>query len=139
MGNTRPLGMARETSTTWWCSHCGVSLAAAPGGSFRCAFCGRGTHVQHHRRGAGERDVSPPVPFSSPPRPMALGSMMTRREVPASYPRVCGKKRALLVGVSYAGTAYELKGTVNDVKQMRRLLCEQFAFPSGCILELTGN
>ncbi|GJN31670.1 hypothetical protein PR202_gb20094 [Eleusine coracana subsp. coracana] len=132
--NTRPLGMGRARATpTWWCSHCGVSLTS---GSVRCAFCGRArTHVEHRQhRGAGTRDVSL-VPTSPPPR-MAPGSMW-RLEVPASYPKVCGKKRALLVGVSYTATTYELKGTVNDVKQMRRLLCDKFDFPSESILELT--
>ncbi|OEL37240.1 Metacaspase-1 [Dichanthelium oligosanthes] len=59
------------------------------------------------------------------------------REIPAGYPKVSGRKRALLVGVSYMGTARELKGTINDVTEMRRLLVDKFGFPSGCILELT--
>jgi hypothetical protein len=50
-----------------------------------------------------------------------------------------GSKRALLVGVSYTGTKHELRGTVNDVKEMRSLLCDRFGFPSACILELTGK
>jgi metacaspase-1 len=136
MGNTRPVGMAsaRATKTAWWCSHCGVSLAAVPGsgGSVRCAFCHRATRVEHHQRGVvGERDMTEEAP-PSPPRSLAA-------PMPPSYPRVCGKKRAVLVGVSYTGTAYELKGTANDVREMRRLLCDKFGFTSGCILELTGT
>jgi hypothetical protein len=50
-----------------------------------------------------------------------------------------GKKRAVLVGVSYTGTDYELRGTVNDVDSMKSLLCGKFGFPSNCILVLTGN
>ncbi|TVU46780.1 hypothetical protein EJB05_06341, partial [Eragrostis curvula] len=142
MGNTRPLGMSSATSTrtTWWCSHCGVSLAAAPGSragsSVRCAFCHRTTHVQHQRGVVINRDIAEEAPMTtSPPR---VSTSARAREMPASYPAVSGsKKRALLVGVSYSGTAYELKGTVNDVKEMRRLLRDSFGFPDGCILELT--
>ncbi|XP_062215440.1 metacaspase-1-like [Phragmites australis] len=124
--------MAGARTTTSWCSHCGVGLAAPPGSasSVRCAFCHRVTRVEHHR-GVGESAITLAAP--SPPRPPCSA----RRELPAGYPRVSGKKRALLVGVSYTGTPHELRGTVNDVKEMRRLLCDKFGFPSGCILELT--
>ncbi|XP_064993161.1 metacaspase-1-like isoform X2 [Musa acuminata AAA Group] len=56
---------------------------------------------------------------------------------PSSFPRVRGKKRAVLVGISYAGRQYELKGTVNDVNCMRYMLTEKFGFPAECILVLT--
>jgi metacaspase-1 len=37
------------------------------------------------------------------------------QELPASFPRVRGcKKRALLVGISYAATKHELRGAVNS-------------------------
>lgn len=58
---------------------------------------------------------------------------------PSSFPRVRGKKRAVLVGISYAGRQYELKGTVNDVNCMRYMLTEKFGFPAECILVLTGT
>jgi hypothetical protein len=57
--------------------------------------------------------------------------------LPASYPHARGKKRALLVGISYSYTKYELKGTVNDVNCMTYLLRERFGFPTDCILVLT--
>uniref|UniRef100_J3LPD8 Peptidase C14 caspase domain-containing protein n=1 Tax=Oryza brachyantha TaxID=4533 RepID=J3LPD8_ORYBR len=57
--------------------------------------------------------------------------------LPASYPRFRGKKRALLVGISYAATKYELRGTVNDVNCMSFLLRERFGFPADSILVLT--
>jgi hypothetical protein len=60
-----------------------------------------------------------------------------RRELPAGYPVARGKKRAVLVGVSYTGTEYELRGTVNDVDSMKSLLCDRFGFPGDCILVLT--
>jgi hypothetical protein len=72
---------------------------------------------------------------SPPPQQPASGSL---QELPASFPRVRGcKKRALLVGISYAATKYELRGAVNDVNCMSYLLRERFGFPAGCILVLT--
>lgn len=48
-------------------------------------------------------------------------------------------KRALLCGVSYNyKRKYRLKGTVNDVKDMRDLLINRFAYPAHCIRVLTG-
>lgn len=58
---------------------------------------------------------------------------------PPSFPRVRGNKRAVLVGISYVGRRYELKGTVNDVNCMRYLLIERLGFPAEGILVLTGK
>nr|CAB3495728.1 unnamed protein product [Digitaria exilis] len=143
MGNTRPLPTANSTRTTRaWCAHCGMGLAAPPpgssgGSSVRCAFCHRvTTRTIARQRGVGDRSGMTTTMVASPP-PRAPLLLSVQREIPASYPKICGKKRALLVGVTYTGTPYELKGTVNDVAEMRRLLVDMFGFPSSCILELT--
>ncbi|XP_052157074.1 metacaspase-6-like [Oryza glaberrima] len=39
-----------------------------------------------------------------------------------------GRKRAVLVGINYAGTEGELKGCLNDVARMRRCLVDRFGF-----------
>lgn len=126
MGNTGP------PRTTSWCSHCGAGLVAPPGGSsssVRCALCHRVTRIERHRSVGNAMVLAPP----SPPRTL----IPVRRELPAGYPVARGKKRAVLVGVSYTGTDYELRGTVNDVDSMKSLLCDKFGFPSDCILVLT--
>lgn len=117
---------------TSWCRHCGASIVAPPAGSsssVRCALCRRVTRVERHR----SVDNTLALALSSPPRT----APSTRREVPAGYPVSRGKKRAVLVGVSYTGTTYELKGTVKDVELMKNLLCDKFGFPGDCILVLT--
>ncbi|OQU92489.1 hypothetical protein SORBI_3001G351200 [Sorghum bicolor] len=132
-----------------------MGLAAAapqpgPGGSsVRCAFCHGVTRIEHHQhqRGGGRvgesattttRTLAAEASLPRPPPPPVSAGLL---EIPASYPRRVsgggGSKRALLVGVSYTGTKHELRGTVNDVKEMRSLLCDRFGFPSACILELT--
>lgn len=144
MGNTRWLGMpsSSRTTTSWsWCSHCGMRLATPPGSgsSVLCAFCHRVTRIERHKnRGVGDGAAATTMALAvtSPPCAPLLS---VKRGFPAGYPRICGKKRALLVGVSYTGTPHELKGTANDVAEMRRILVDKFGFPSGCILELTGK
>ncbi|KAK8648047.1 hypothetical protein V6N13_128809 [Hibiscus sabdariffa] len=51
--------------------------------------------------------------------------------------RVPVKKRALLCGVSYKKCKYELKGTINDVKNMKDLLVDMYGFQEPNILLLT--
>jgi len=47
-------------------------------------------------------------------------------------------KRAVLCGVTYSRRRYMLKGTVNDVVNMKKLLVDNFAFPIESIRVLTG-
>ncbi|XP_050210260.1 metacaspase-1-like [Mercurialis annua] len=47
------------------------------------------------------------------------------------------RKRALLIGVTYAKWKHRLKGTVNDVKNIRKLLMEIYRFQKDDILVLT--
>ncbi|XP_039125644.1 metacaspase-1-like [Dioscorea cayenensis subsp. rotundata] len=56
---------------------------------------------------------------------------------PDSFPKVTGKKRALLIGISYSSKRYELKGTVNDVNCMKYFLVNHFKFPDDSFLILT--
>ncbi|GJN31669.1 hypothetical protein PR202_gn00032 [Eleusine coracana subsp. coracana] len=107
-----------------------MSLKAFPvpgsGSSFRCEFCRRVTRIKPQH---GEREGALTLAPRSPPCLM----------VPASYPRLCGKKRALLMGVNYTGRSHQLEGCLNDVRAMRHLLCHKFGFPSDAILELTAG
>lgn len=50
------------------------------------------------------------------------------------------RKRALLCAVSYySNTKYKLKGTLNDVKNMKGLLMNHFDYPDDSIRVLTGT
>ncbi|CAN6294851.1 unnamed protein product [Urochloa humidicola] len=131
------------TTASWWCSHCGMGLATPPPGSsssFWCAFCHRVTRIERQRgvRESATTTMTTLAAVASPPWPLPI-SVKPAENAAASFPfpKIHGKKRALLVGVSYTGTSYELTGTLNDVKEMRRLLVDKFGFPNSCILELT--
>ncbi|KAK7319437.1 hypothetical protein RJT34_04158 [Clitoria ternatea] len=65
---------------------------------------------------------SPSVPYSS-----ALPISITRRY----------NKRAVLCGVSYRRRKFRLKGTINDITNMKELLIKNFKFPNECIRVLT--
>lgn len=47
-------------------------------------------------------------------------------------------KRAVLCGVSYTKRKFRLKGTINDIRNMKELLIKNFKFPNECIRVLTG-
>lgn len=48
------------------------------------------------------------------------------------------RRRAVICGVTYRKRKYKLKGTINDVKNMKQLLIERFGFLEQNILVLTG-
>lgn len=56
-----------------------------------------------------------------------------------NYPVMRSSKRAVLCGISYNNwKQYKLKGTVNDVRNMRDLLITRFGYPKEYIRVLTG-
>ena len=103
------------------CKYCSACLTVAPGErAIQCAQCCGVTRIR--------RSMRLPLPAAPPA---------------AAFPCTRGKKRAVLVGITYAGGMRrgcgELRGPINDVKCMRQLLCQRFCFPSDCIIMLTGK
>ncbi|BFG41166.1 hypothetical protein CerSpe_274400 [Prunus speciosa] len=63
-------------------------------------------------------------------------------EIPATPAAACGgsNKRALLCGVTYSHQhRYKLKGTANDVSNMKNLLTNTFGYPAECIRILSED
>ncbi|OAY45109.1 metacaspase-1 isoform X2 [Manihot esculenta] len=67
--------------------------------------------------------------LNTKPSPLAVSSKL------AAEPRP--RKRALLIAVTYKGTKYELKGTINDVTLMKAWLIDTFGFKPENLLILT--
>uniref|UniRef100_A0A804R467 Metacaspase family protein n=1 Tax=Zea mays TaxID=4577 RepID=A0A804R467_MAIZE len=142
MASARP---PQAQGTTTCCTGCGACLRVAPGArSVRCGLCHavtrgerRPPHGLHHAAVGIIKGLT--GVFASPRGTGGGGGAgAVLQELPASFPRVRGcKKRALLVGISYAATKHELRGAVNDVHCMSYLLRERFGFPEECILVLT--
>jgi len=54
-------------------------------------------------------------------------------------PKLTGRRRAVMVGINYFGTQAQLRGCINDVRNMRALLTETFRWPPNCIRTLTDD
>lgn len=130
------------------CSRCGVQLVLPPSArTIRCAICHGITNVGPRRDPVRQavgfvksmvNSLNPLLGYGSGGGSMTYGyDGDPLWNLPPSYPRVQGRKRAVLIGVSYTSRRYELRGTVNDVNCMRYLLCERFGFPKECVLVLT--
>lgn len=114
------------------CSNCHTPLQLPPGGatSIRCVLCKAITLVADllsvpSSSASSSHYQQPPSPYNHAP----LGLP------PHSH---C-HKRAVICGVSYKNTGYELKGCINDVNCMKFLLINRFKFPESSIVTLTGN
>ncbi|RWW74526.1 hypothetical protein BHE74_00017536 [Ensete ventricosum] len=143
--------MSSRKNTSVKCSNCGARLVVPPQArTICCAACRATTNVGRSRDPVRQAvGIVKAVVLNICSSISSLSSSswssgssshgyLTMGQ-PSSFPRVRGKKRAVLVGISYAGRRYELKGTVNDVNCMRYMLTERFGFPAECILVLTGT
>ncbi|KAF0911889.1 hypothetical protein E2562_012360 [Oryza meyeriana var. granulata] len=118
--------------------------AGAPGGTVRCRYCSASLPVMPGLRAiqcpqcncvTRVRRPRPWLPSPAVPMHVAGGGF---------FPHARGKKRAVLIGITYAGMrrggrGMALRAPVNDVKCMRYLLCERFGFPNDCVQILTDE
>jgi len=65
---------------------------------------------------------------------VAIGGGSPRRTFRAS-----GRRRAVLVGINYEGTRAQLRGCINDVKNIENLLTHTFGWRHDCIQKLTSD
>lgn len=104
------------------CSKCRTPLVLPPGASsIRCSVCHAVTHVAPHQRATEALTSSPSNP---------------QRYAP-STPNAHGSKKAVVIGVTYRYTRYELKGCLNDAKCIKYMLMSKFHFPENSILMIT--
>ncbi|KAH0466363.1 hypothetical protein IEQ34_006466 [Dendrobium chrysotoxum] len=115
------------------CSSCRTPLQLPPGAkSIRCAICRTVTQIADPRSlpssSQSSHPSAPPPPHRPPPPPQSI--------VP---PSPHGRKRAVIVGISYRYSRHELKGCINDANCMKYLLINRFHFPESSIIELTED
>ncbi|KAL7120908.1 hypothetical protein ACP275_02G150100 [Erythranthe tilingii] len=109
------------------CSGCRTPLQLPPGApSIRCAICQAVTNIGDPRHAPPTLPAGPPVP----PSPYSHAP-------PGPPPNPHGRKKAVIVGISYKYSRHELKGCINDAKCMKHLLTNKFRFPESSILMLT--
>ncbi|KAG6423291.1 hypothetical protein SASPL_113683 [Salvia splendens] len=116
------------------CSNCRTQLQVPPGApSIRCAICQAITAVADPRQAPPPAHTSPYPPASpSPPQPSPYS-----HAPPGPPPNPHGRKKAVIIGISYKFSRHELKGCINDAKCMKHLLMNKFRFPESSILMLT--
>ncbi|XP_021744823.1 metacaspase-1-like [Chenopodium quinoa] len=120
------------------CSNCKTPLQPPPGAnSIRCAICHAITRIHHDPR-ALPPGLPPPHSYYPPPHHAPVVP-------PSSYhgaltpPSIAGRKKAVIIGITYRNSRYELKGCINDAKCMKFLLMNRFKFPETEILMLTED
>ncbi|KAG1362096.1 metacaspase-1 [Cocos nucifera] len=117
------------------CSGCRTPLQLPPGAkSIRCAICQAVTHI------ADPREIPPPAGSSASSHSGSYGPPTPPSPHGAPWgppPSAHGRKKAVIVGISYRYSRHELKGCINDAKCMRYLLVNRFHFPEASIIMLT--
>ncbi|KAI3826850.1 hypothetical protein L1987_00908 [Smallanthus sonchifolius] len=122
------------------CSNCHTPLQLPPGAtSIRCAICQAITHLgdpRHAPPSPSHTGGHPPPAQSSyrPPQPSPYN-----HAPPGPPPPAHGRKKAVIVGISYRFSRHELKGCINDAKCMKYLLINKFQFPESSIIMLTED
>ncbi|PKA53303.1 Metacaspase-1 [Apostasia shenzhenica] len=111
------------------CSGCRTPLQLPPGArSIRCAMCHAVTQIADPRGIPAQQPSNyGPVALPPPPHPGPSGAS----------PSPHGRKRAVIVGISYRFSRHELKGCINDANCMKYLLVNRFHFPESSIILLT--
>ncbi|KAH9178301.1 caspase domain-containing protein, partial [Lactarius sanguifluus] len=69
--------------------------------------------------------------------PQSRGS--NQQEMYFQYSQCTGKKRALCIGINYFGQQAELRGCINDARNIERFLCERFGYKREDIVVLTDD
>ncbi|CAK5268556.1 unnamed protein product [Mycena citricolor] len=126
----------------------------------RGSYPGQQYHQQHpppHHQGGGyPGQFSPPSgppPFAHhqssyapPPGPPPMPPSGYQNYGPQGgqqpyfqYSQCTGKKKALCIGINYFGQSAELRGCINDARNIQRFLCDHFGYRMDDIVMLTDD
>ncbi|KAI5670330.1 hypothetical protein M9H77_10694 [Catharanthus roseus] len=128
------------------CTNCRTPLQLPPGAtSIRCAICHAVTLIAADPRTFPAHPSMPPPPPAAPTPYANNYNNYYRPPPPSPYnhapagqlPSQHGRKRAVIIGISYKNSRQELKGCVNDANCMKFLLINRYKFPQDSILMLT--
>ncbi|XP_059317976.1 metacaspase-1-like [Lycium ferocissimum] len=114
------------------CTTCHTTLQLPHGAqSIRCAVC----HAVITRTTSGARRRDRFLAYMNHYVPPSVGRIPLPG--PTQLPSAFGRKRALIIGITYKRTKNELKGCINDARCMKYLLVNRFKFPQESVLMLT--
>ncbi|XP_076949159.1 metacaspase-1-like [Bidens hawaiensis] len=123
------------------CSNCRTPLVLPPGDikSIRCSVCQAIIPIAHHQSRSGPQTYPTGYTVVNPVPPTLMPSSSPANGSPGQSPTGAGygRKKAVIVGVSYKNTHHELRGCINDAKYMKHLLITKFHFHESMIVMLT--
>ncbi|KAM3281931.1 metacaspase-1 [Capsicum chacoense] len=115
------------------CTNCHTTLQLPHGAqSIRCAVCCAVTSGT-----GGPRRRTRLLSYMNNYFPMSVGRTPLAADQTIQAPSAFGRKRALIIGITYKKTKNELKGCINDANCMKYLLVNRFKFPQDSVLMLT--
>ncbi|KAF6757227.1 caspase domain-containing protein [Ephemerocybe angulata] len=71
--------------------------------------------------------------------PHFQGANQRDSQVHFQYSQCTGKKKALLIGINYTGQNGELRGCINDVKNVKQFLINQWSYKEADMVVLTDD
>ncbi|GAA0144043.1 hypothetical protein LIER_04586 [Lithospermum erythrorhizon] len=143
------------------CSNCRTPLQVPPGtNAIRCVLCQAITHVAAETRSPAVmpyyNTYTAPAPppyggynqyngYQHPPQSPVYAPAPSPFQAPTPFcysppgqpAPVFGRKKAVIIGISYKNTTSELPGCINDAKCMKHMLLTRFKFPEDSIIMLT--
>ncbi|KII89041.1 hypothetical protein PLICRDRAFT_124266 [Plicaturopsis crispa FD-325 SS-3] len=82
---------------------------------------------------------APPPPQQQFYGPQFQGPAQQQQQPYFQYSQCNGKKKALCIGINYFGQSAELKGCINDARNIQRFLITQFGYRDEDIVMLTDD
>ncbi|PIN21451.1 Metacaspase involved in regulation of apoptosis [Handroanthus impetiginosus] len=121
-----------------YCRWCGKqTIVPLQAQTLRCPACNGLTPLQINRTFQPNGNINHnQADFRRPSQPTVAGGVY-QSQPPVCVPAAQGPKRALLCGITYKGDDTTCPGSINNVMLMKKLLVEQFRFPTSSILVLT--
>ncbi|KAF5391666.1 hypothetical protein D9757_002371 [Collybiopsis confluens] len=110
----------------------------------RGSYPGQQYHQQHQSNGyPGQHGHFAPPP-GPPPNAQYYGPQMggpqgQPQQPYFQYSQCNGKKKALCIGINYVNTSSELRGCINDARNMQHFLCTHFGYKENDIVMLTDD
>lgn len=86
---------------------------------------------------SGPGSYSRPQQLVKPPSQVQYAG--TDSQIPFQYSQCTGRRKALLIGINYFGSKNQLRGCINDVRNMYNFLTQRYGYKAEDIVMLTDD
>ncbi|SCV05739.1 LANO_0H14114g1_1 [Lachancea nothofagi CBS 11611] len=87
----------------------------------------------------GPNSYQQPQNLSAPPQQAQLAGSGSNNEFSYQYSQCTGRRKGLLIGINYFGTQSELRGCINDVRNIHDFLTTRYGYNPDDIVVLTDD